>query len=72
MQGRLINKLNIGKELKEALLNNYSHITEMFSLKLFNRSILNLASKGISFTSGEFTKHGIMETISAFITQNQV
>jgi len=44
----------------------------MFTLKLFNRSILNLASKGFSFTSGEFTKHGIMETISTFIAENQV
>jgi hypothetical protein len=31
-----------------------------------------LSSKGVSFTSGEFNKFGIMETISKFIAQNQV
>jgi hypothetical protein len=41
-------------------------------LKLFNRSVLNLASKGVTFTSGDFAKHGILETISKFIAKNQV
>lgn len=34
--------------------------------------MLNLASKGLTFTAAEFSKYGILQTISKFIAKNQV
>jgi hypothetical protein len=50
-QYRLVGKLDVEKQLKNALLSNYALIAEIFALKLFNRAVLSLASKGVLFTS---------------------
>ena len=71
-QGRLMKKLNVENELKNALLFNFSLIGEIFSLKLFNRAILNLAGKGIVFTSAQLSRYSVLETISNFINKSQV
>jgi hypothetical protein len=39
---------------------------------VFNRAICNLASKGLAFTTQEFTKYRILETLSKFIEKNQI
>lgn len=71
-QGRLVNKYNMTDALKTALLENYSLIEELFTLKVFNRAICNLATKGLVFSTQEFTKYRVLETLSQFIEKNQV
>ncbi len=71
-QGRLVNKYNMSGMLKTSLLENYSLIEELFTMKMFNRSICNLATKGLAFTTQEFTKYQILQTLSKFIEKSQV
>jgi hypothetical protein len=59
-QGRLVNKYNMINMLKCSLLENYYLIEELFTLKVFNRAICNLATKGLTFTTQEFTKYRIL------------
>lgn len=66
-QGRLVNKYSMLATLKNSLLENYSLIEELFTLKVFNRAICNLATKGLLFTSQEFKKHRVLETLAQFI-----
>lgn len=58
--------------LKTALLENYSLIEELFTLKVFNRAVCNLASKGVAFSSQEFRKYRLLETLGQFIEKSQV
>jgi hypothetical protein len=58
--------------LKTSLLENYSLIEELFTMKVFNRAICNLATKGVVFNTQEFTKYRVMETLGQFIEKNQV
>jgi hypothetical protein len=58
--------------LKTSLLENYSLIEELFTLKVFNRAICNLATKGLVFTTQEFKKHRVLETLAQFIEKSQV
>ena len=44
----------------------------MFTLKVFNRAICNLASKGLAFTSQEFTKYRILETLARFVDKSRI
>ena len=67
-----MNKYSMADTLKTALLENYSLIEELFTLKMFNRSICNLATKGLGFTTQEFTKYQILQTLSKFIEKSQV
>lgn len=71
-QGRLVNKYNMIATLKTSLLENYSLIEELFTLKVFNRAICNLATKGLVFSSQEFTKYRIMKTLGQFIEKSQI
>lgn len=71
-QGRLVNKYSMTSTLKTALLENYSLIDELFTLKVFNRAICNLASKGVSFSTQEFTKYRLLETLSKFVEKSQI
>ena len=71
-QGRLVNKYKMLPTLKTALLENYSLIEELFTLKVFNRAICNLASKGLAFTSQEFTKYRILETLARFVDKSRI
>lgn len=71
-QGRLVNKYNITNDLKKALLNNYELIEELFTLKVFNKAIANLVTKGVSFSVADFTKFKILETLSNFISKSEV
>jgi hypothetical protein len=59
-QGRLVNKYNMIATLKTSLLENYALIEELFTMKVFNRAICNLASKGVVFTTQEFTKYRLL------------
>lgn len=70
-QGRLVNKYSMTGNLKTSLLENYSLIEELFTLKVFNRAICNLATKGVTFSTQEFTKYKILETLGQFIEKNQ-
>ena len=71
-QGRLVNKYNMTSMLKTALLENYSLIEELFTLKVFNRAICNLATKGVAFSSQEFRKYRLLETLGQFIEKSQI
>lgn len=71
-QGRLVNKYSMIGTLKTSLLENYSLIEELFTLKVFNRAICNLATKGLVFTTQEFTKYRVLATLSHFIEKNQI
>lgn len=71
-QGRLVNKYSMTDILKRALLENYSLIEELFTLKVFNRAICNLATKGVSFTTQEFTRYQVLETLARFIEKSQI
>ena len=44
----------------------------MFTLKVFNRAICNLASKGLTFNSQEFTKYRILETLARFVDKSRI
>jgi len=41
-------------------------------LKVFNRAICNLASRGQVFSSQDFTKYRVIETLGQFIAKNQI
>lgn len=71
-QGRLVNKYNITNDLKKALLQNYELIEELFTLKVFNKAIANLVTKGVSFSVADFTKFKLLETLSNFISKSEV
>jgi hypothetical protein len=58
--------------LKTSLLENYSLIEELFTMKVFNRAICNLAGKGVIFSTQEFTKYKLLETLGQFIEKSQV
>jgi hypothetical protein len=58
--------------LKTSLLENYSLIEELFTMKVFNRAICNLAAKGVIFSTQEFMKHKILETLKQFIEKSQI
>ena len=58
--------------LKKAILGQYSLIDELFTLKVYNRSIMNLVQKGVLFTTDEFQKYQILDTVSYFISKSQV
>lgn len=58
--------------LKTALLENYALIEELFTLKVFNRAICNLATKGVKFSTQEFHKYRLLETLGQFIEKSQI
>ena len=58
--------------LKQSVLANYYLIEEIFTLKTFNKTIMNLVNKGIYFSSAEFQKHKVVETVSNFISKSQL
>ena len=58
--------------LKTSLLENYSLIEELFTMKVFNRAICNLAAKGVVFSTQEFTKYKVLETLGQFIEKSQI
>jgi len=41
-------------------------------MKVFNRAICNLAAKGVIFSTQEFNKYKILETLGQFIEKSQV
>jgi esterase/lipase superfamily enzyme len=47
-------------------------VAELFTLKLFNRAICNLAAKGLVFTTQEFTKHSVIQTLAQFVEKSQI
>lgn len=67
-----MNKYNMIGTLKTSLLENYALIEELFTMKVFNRAICNLAGKGVVFTTQEFTKYRLLETLGQFIEKSQI
>lgn len=41
-------------------------------MKVFNRAICNLATKGLVFSTQEFTKYLLLETLAKFIEKSQI
>lgn len=41
-------------------------------MKVFNRAICNLATKGLVFTTQEFKKYRVIETLAQFIEKSQI
>ena len=58
--------------LKKAVLGSYVLIDELFTLKVYNKVILNLVQKGVSFSVKEFERHQVIEKASDFVPKNQV
>lgn len=54
------------------MLVNYEFISEVGTLKIINKTIANLVGKGITFTTAEFHKHKIMDTVSKIISKSQI
>ena len=71
-QVKLLQKYTMMETLKTAILSSYSLIDELFTLKVYNKSIMNLVDKGVIFTSNEFQKYQILDTVSTFISKSQV
>ena len=58
--------------LKKAILGSYALIDELFTLKVFNKTIMNLVEKGVIFSGKEFEDNQVLETVSHFISKSQV
>lgn len=71
-QLKLLEKYSMVDTLKNAILGTYSLIDELFTLKVYNKSIMNLVQKGVIFSSEEFQKNQILDTVSLFISKSQV
>jgi hypothetical protein len=71
-QPKLVSKYAIEGHLKEAVLSNYRLIEEVFTLKTMNKTISNLANKGILFSVAEYHKYKVMDTVSRIIAHNQM
>lgn len=41
-------------------------------MKVFNKAIANLVTKGVSFSVADFTKYKVLETLSNFISKSEV
>jgi hypothetical protein len=39
---------------------------------VFNRAICNLATKGLVFTTAEFSKYRVIQTLAEFVEKSQV
>jgi len=71
-QPKLISKYALEISLKQVVLGNYRLILEVSTLKTMNKTISNLASKGITFSLADFHKYQLMETVSTMIAQSQM
>ena len=71
-QPKLIRKYSMEDTLKNSVLTNYYLIEEIFTLKTFNKTIMNLVNKGIYFSSAELYKYKVVETVSNFISKSQL
>lgn len=72
-QSKLIAHLKIEKLLKEALLQNYTFITEVYTVKLFNQCIMRLQTKKVvSFTLCELERYHIKDIILRTIPKEQI
>lgn len=71
-QPKLVTKYAIESNLKQAVLGNYSLIEEVSTLKIMNKTITNLTSKGIYFSVAEFHKYRVMDTVSSIIAKSQL
>lgn len=71
-QPKLVLKYTIENNLKQAILGNYCLVEEVSTLKIMNKSISNLTSKGITFSTAEFHKYKVLETVSRIIAKGQL
>jgi len=71
-QPKLISKYVLEASLKQVVLGNYRLILEVSTLKIMNKTISNLAAKGITFSLADFHKYKLMETVSSIIAQSQM
>lgn len=71
-QPKLVRKYGMEEKLKLCLLDNYRLIDEIFTIKNFNKSIVNLVGKGIHFSVADFQKYRILDTVSNFISKSQL
>lgn len=53
-------------------MGNYGLIEEVSTLKIMNKSISNLTSKGINFSVAEFHKYKVLDTVSRIIAKSQL
>lgn len=71
-QSKLIRELKIQSQLKQALLQNYGLIEELYTLKHFNQCIMLLqVKKLVIFTLCELQRYRIKETILKTIPERQ-
>lgn len=53
------------------MLESYSQIEEIRTLKAMDKTILNMVSNGISITAEEFEEYKVLETVTNFIARSQ-
>lgn len=71
-QPKLISKYALETDLKMAVLGNYKLIEEVFTLKIMNKVISNMVSKGVNFSVADYHKYQVMDTTSRIIAQSQM
>ena len=71
-QPKLIRKYSMEENLKSSLLRSYYLIEEIFTMKIFNKTISNLVNKKIYFSVAELKKFQLVETVSKFISKKQL
>jgi hypothetical protein len=64
---KALDKLQLRREFKIALLSSYSLVDEQFTNRFFNQSLYNLAVQGELVTTAELTKYSVFPTLTRII-----
>lgn len=60
------------ESLKKAVLEGYSLIEEVFTLKTMDKTISNMVNSGIAISGEEFEKYQVLKTVSKIISRSQM
>ena len=60
------------ESLKKAVLEGYSLIEEVFTLKTMDKTISNMVNSGIAISGEEFEKYQVLKTVSKIISRGQM
>lgn len=71
-QIKLLQKYGMELQLKFAVLEKYELISEIYTMKIFNKIITNLTNRGIEFKVADFHKYKVLETITNYISKSQL
>lgn len=71
-QSKLVSKYGMQESLKKAVLEGYSLIEEVFTLKTMDKTISNMVNSGIAISGEEFEKYQVLKTVSKIISRSQM